>query len=343
MNNLHRWLGAAPLMLLLAHAEQSAMAQATWPSYPNNGAISILPDGTVGIGTNFPSNPLHVKSTTNLAARFEGSTANGPAGSAFVIMRNLNSTQGNSSGIMTQNGAGAFNAWMDFINVNHNASGSQSGAISFSTTNAGSYGQRLYIKENGKVGIGTTNPLNNLEVWGPGSVPGLSPTSVGMLRLNSSSTQGLDIGALASSPYSVWMQAKTTNTAQGAAAYPLVLNPLGGFVGIGTNNPASALAVNGTVTAKEIVVTNTGWADFVFQPSYRLRPLSEVSKFIRANNHLPDIPSEAEVKAKGVSVGEMQAKLLAKIEELTLYMIQAEESNRHLQQRLIQLETSGRK
>jgi predicted RNase H-like nuclease (RuvC/YqgF family) len=78
----------------------------------------------------------------------------------------------------------------------------------------------------------------------------------------------------------------------------------------------------------------------VFEPGYRLRPLSEVSAFIKENHHLPDIPSEAEVKENGVSLGEMQAKLLAKVEELTLHMIQLEQENSQLKQNVRGLEAS---
>ena len=70
----------------------------------------------------------------------------------------------------------------------------------------------------------------------------------------------------------------------------------------------------------------------MFKPSYRLRPLTEVNAFIQANGHLPDIPTEVEVKEKGVSLGEMQAKLLAKVEELTLHIIRQEE-------RIVELES----
>lgn len=121
-----------------------------------------------------------------------------------------------------------------------------------------------------------------------------------------------------------------------------------GFVGIGTTNPQYLLSVKGTVGAEEFIVTNTGWSDYVFQPGYHLRPLSEVNAFIQANHHLPDIPSEAEVKEKGVSVGEMQSKLLAKVEELTLHMIQQEkdnnalrDQNRDLQERVARLENGA--
>ncbi|WP_151970276.1 hypothetical protein [Candidatus Uabimicrobium amorphum] len=81
------------------------------------------------------------------------------------------------------------------------------------------------------------------------------------------------------------------------------------------------LAVNGQVIATEIVV-ESGWADFVFDDDYKLMPLEEVEQQINKNKHLPDIPSEEEIKAKGVPIGKMQAKLLQKIEELTLYTIQ---------------------
>jgi hypothetical protein len=117
-----------------------------------------------------------------------------------------------------------------------------------------------------------------------------------------------------------------------------------GNVGIGTTNPQHRLHVAGTIGAEEVLVTSTG-ADYVFRPGYRLQPLSEVAAYIQANHHLPDIPSEAEVKLQGMGVGAMEAKLLAKVEELTLHMIQAEkqnqEQNQELRERLARLENGA--
>jgi hypothetical protein len=108
-------------------------------------------------------------------------------------------------------------------------------------------------------------------------------------------------------------------------------------VGIGTINPQHLLHVAGTIGAEEVLITSTG-ADYVFDPGYKLKPLSEVASYIEANHHLPDIPSADEVKQKGMGVGEMEAKLLAKVEELTLHMIQQDTEKRELREHMTQQE-----
>ena len=96
-----------------------------------------------------------------------------------------------------------------------------------------------------------------------------------------------------------------------------------GQVGIGTTNLATGyqLSVGGTIRCEEVVV-ETGWADFVFESGYALRPLAEVQRHIDEHGRLPDVPAAAEVQARGIGVGTAQTILLQKVEELTLYLLQ---------------------
>jgi hypothetical protein len=94
-----------------------------------------------------------------------------------------------------------------------------------------------------------------------------------------------------------------------------------GNIGIGTTNPTYKLAVNGTIRTKEVIV-ETGWADYVFEKDYKLPSLKEVEQYIKNNKHLPEIPSAQEIQKNGLSVGEIQTKMMQKIEELTLYVIE---------------------
>ncbi len=99
-------------------------------------------------------------------------------------------------------------------------------------------------------------------------------------------------------------------------------NSFAGKVGIGTTDTKGFnLAVNGKIRTQEIRVENANWPDFVFEKSYSLPTLKETEKYIKDKGHLPGIPSAEEVKTNGIDLGEMNAKLLQKIEELTLHLI----------------------
>ncbi|BBM86141.1 hypothetical protein [Candidatus Uabimicrobium amorphum] len=106
-------------------------------------------------------------------------------------------------------------------------------------------------------------------------------------------------------------------------------------LGIGCNpQPGFLLAAKGKVKAEEVEISVDGWADFVFDDNYQLMPLEQVEQQIKQHKHLPDIPSEAEVKKNGVPVGKMQTKLLQKIEELTLYTINQEKKIKSQEQKM---------
>lgn len=107
------------------------------------------------------------------------------------------------------------------------------------------------------------------------------------------------------------------------------LNPTGGGnVAIGTIVSATAATYKLTVTGKilceelRVKLQSSGWPDYVFDDSYHLLPINEVEKFIQQNKHLPGIPSAAEIEKEGIAVGDMQKRMMEKIEQLTLYIIE---------------------
>ena len=110
-----------------------------------------------------------------------------------------------------------------------------------------------------------------------------------------------------------------------------------GNVGIGTNNTEGyKLAVAGSVIAESVKIKlQAEWPDYVFSSGYKLPSLMETEKFIQQNGHLPGMPDAAEIQQEGVDLGEMNARLLQKLEEQTLYII---EMNKQLVELKKQLE-----
>ncbi len=111
-----------------------------------------------------------------------------------------------------------------------------------------------------------------------------------------------------------------------------------GKIGVGVLNPVEALEVNGTIKAKEIIVTTSGWADYVFGSNYTLQDLDSVEAYVDANRHLPGIPSARVLGENGLSVSRMLELQMQKIEELTLHMIELNKENKALKERIQALE-----
>jgi hypothetical protein len=184
------------------------------------------------------------------------------------------------------------------------------------------------LNSNGNIGIGITNPLNKLSVQTSG-------TNDGIKIINTSSyAAGLHLSNTNTSGHT-WalFSTGTGNISEGAGNFTIYDYGTGftrffisgstGNIGIGTitPDPAYLLSVNGKIRAKEIKV-ETGWSDFVFEKHYKLKTLFEVENYINENGHLPEIPTAKEVEENGIEVGQIESKLLQKIEELTLYVIE---------------------
>lgn len=95
-----------------------------------------------------------------------------------------------------------------------------------------------------------------------------------------------------------------------------------GNIGIGTLTPTEKLSVKGNIRAREIKVETNNWPDFVFNENYRHESLPELESFIKRYKHLPNMPTAKQAEDNGIELGEMNKRLLQKIEEITLHLIE---------------------
>jgi len=178
----------------------------------------------------------------------------------------------------------------------------------------GASAQTNTFPSSGSVGIGTTTPNRKLQVNSDNPGSGITDWIAG--NFGGTSGNRVVIGLL----YGVATIGTHNNSL--SAWDNLALNPDGGNVGIGTSFPAEKLSVNGNIRAKEVKVETANWPDYVFETGYKLPTLKETENYIRKNGHLPEIPTAIQAAKEGINIGEINAKLLKKIEELTLHLIE---------------------
>lgn len=200
--------------------------------------------------------------------------------------------------------------------------------------------QNVFPLPSGNVGIGTVSPQGNLDIYDASNTATIPLFSIrsnfhvagnyGMIRFGDyTQTTDYQKGAIIYESVSGAARGKfhialentdgSGSVSLSDAKFTVLSN---GNVGIGITDPQEKLAVNGLIHAKAVIIDLLNWPDYVFRPTYRLRPLSEVKAYIDQNHRLPEMPSDKEVESKGLDVSEMNKLLTKKVEELTLYLIE---------------------
>ncbi len=265
--------------------------------------------GNVGIGTTGPQFPLHINSGSATTARFQNTNG-------YIDFGPLNNS---AAHIYTDRPYFAFNQDLMLVGNPSKIIAYQSNPFRINVGGA----DRFTILSNGDLGLGTTAPSNvqgwerAMEIFGSGSAKLLVSSNINTVKIGlfaHSNWGGEARGVLATeSKHDLAIQ-----TGYFPERMRIKTNTNGG---IKTFNPGNKLGVNGTIQAKERKLEVANWPDYVFDPAYSLLELSDLSEIIGKNRHLPDVPTESEVAATGIDLGETNAVLLKKIEELTLYIL----------------------
>lgn len=196
---------------------------------------------------------------------------------------------------------------------------------------------------NGNVGVGTSTPATwflgkVLEISDSRPILRFSPLQEGGLAtIQFKGAYNTAIGT--ADEFHINYTSSMTRPRIIVGAYQNGSNPVlslmgNGNVGIGTEFPNEKLSVNGLIHAREVKVDLNGWPDYVFKKDYKLLSLNDVKSFIEINQHLPDVPSEKKIAENGLALGEMNAILLKKIEELTLYLLEQHKEIQNLKQQV---------
>jgi hypothetical protein len=311
--------------LLISAAMSPGLARAQSNTYP------FPSSGNVGIGTTSPDGLLSLGGATGIKELSYDGNLNYNAGLGCNLIPGMNSFD-----LFAGYGNGAGNTAINFV-------------MASSVWPYSGFSAKMTILGNGNVGIGTTGPSTLLNVSGNGSGtdPQLRIGPAGQTGSSTSIPAYLDFySTFDDFPSDQGPRRTATIKAQfsgGAWGDEVLVFEVGtggtndaaneptermritgnGSVGIGTSNPGYLLDVNGTIHSREVIVDNSG-ADYVFEKGYKLMPLADVAQAIERDKHLPGIPSSETMKSGGMGLGELETKLLAKIEELTLYEIEQE-------------------
>lgn len=276
--------------------------------------LSISDAGKVGIGTTAPNYKLHI----------------------------------NDGDLFVQSGAGSIRLGNDLSNQWKFTTTSDGSDLRMENSTDGSnFTAHHYFDQSGTVGIGNgfITPGAQLHVTSAGS---------NVIRMNGANpfltiydnTAGYK-GYLGFNGSEIVLGGAGTRLRFASGGNRMAINTDGTIVIGSSNNPATGylLSVNGKAICEELKVQlSPNWPDYVFNSDYKLMPLEDLEKSIIKNKHLPNIPSAADITAdKGFEVGEMNRKLLEKVEELTLYIIELNKKNIELNKEMTAIKSELKK
>jgi hypothetical protein len=276
--------------------------------------VLVNSSGNMGIGTQSPGVKLHLNGTGELLR--------------------LNATAPS----MTFHNSNVAKAFMQCDQGNLNlglSANNTSGNMYFYANNV----VRMSMMNNGNFGLGTASPTAKLQIHTNAEAIGLRGADAFLQFYNNSNVA---VSFIQSTTADLKIGTATGNTTgdlifRTNAGDALRINE-DGDVMIGTGTPASGymLSVAGKVMCEELRVRlENSWPDYVFSDNYPLMSIDELAKNVEENHHLPGLPSASQIEEQGsYHVGEMQQKLLEKVEELTLYIIQLNDSNKALKAEL---------
>ncbi|MGX1931316.1 hypothetical protein [Flagellimonas sp. 2504JD4-2] len=288
------------------------------------------PNGDTGIGTSSPTGRLHVSTGTSGDAIFRleaDSDNNNESDNPLIQLRQ----DGGQVGINMGFSEGSF--------------GSNIFGIGTRRTDIDKWDVFTINTANGYVGIGTNTSQSKLHISTGTSGDAILRLEADTDNNNEADNPGIHFvqdGELVD--YFVEIEGNANTKSTGTVANALIIGTeanrdiqfINGDqvqvtvktsgVGIGTTSPDSKLTVKGNIHAEEVKVDlSVPGPDYVFKEEYDLKSLEEVQNYIKEHGHLPNIPSAKEMEANGVQLGEMNMKLLEKIEELVLYTLEQEE------------------
>ena len=350
--------GAAPAYGQFWRTDGNTASSADWLGTRNNQPLLIktnstdrmivLPTGQVGIGTNAPALKLDVAGDVGVTGDIQGKESAGFLG----IYANTNNTNGAYMRAYGQDWGGGLT-----FNAGLNGSTGTNGLVRFVRWNGSTWNESMTLDGEGKLGLNMngTLPSRTFDMTGNARITTLA-MGFPALTINAGPEAGLVLNTthpVGSYGYGIQVTADQPTTKTLSAFHGAIENFrvyangntfISGNVGIGKlEDPGYKLDVAGTIRACEVLVENNGWCDYVFEDNYDLRSIDELEAYVKENRHLPNIPAASVVESEGQSLGDYQKRMMEKIEELSLYVIELNGRVKSLEAENAELRAEGQK